>query len=139
MIRQQRPGLTFVKEFLIFSKIRLLFFLTASPTRNLDCRGPGPQTQINYISCNSHLWMLLKGLVKCFCIRQLGEKKKPLAVYHIEIQISVLEGALHRLNPNIPTGEFKQMQFVPVLVCVSINSQLDTSRICTNSNRTAIT
>lgn len=98
MIRRQCSGLTFVKEFLIFSEIRLLFFLTASPTRHLDCRGAGPQTQINYISCNSHLRTLLKRLVKRFCIRQLGEKK--LAVYDTEIQISVLEGALHRLNPN---------------------------------------
>ena len=43
---------------------------------------------------------------------------KKLVAYHIEIQISVAEGALHRLNPNIPTGEMKQMQFVSVLVCV---------------------
>lgn len=51
---------------------RLLFFLTASPTNATQTapRGPGSQTQINYIGCNSHLRLLLrrgKRSRRCVC------------------------------------------------------------------------
>lgn len=38
-IKQWNPSLTLVKEFLIFSKIRLLFLLTASPTNTTQTAG----------------------------------------------------------------------------------------------------